>query len=169
MNSSDASLVTLRAYAPSDAADTLTVFTDAITQTAASHYTAEQIDAWAQPGRRDLTRWDKAMSERGTVVAVQGAEVVGFSDVDQSGYIDMLFVSPRHLRRGIARTLLSFVEQQARSAGTAELTSDVSVAARPFFERFGFDVVREQQPIKDGVELINYRMRKNISSPSSVR
>jgi putative acetyltransferase len=51
----------------------------------------------------------------------------------------------------------------------AELTSDVSVAARPFFERFGFDVVREQRPSKDGVEMINYRMRKNISSPSSVR
>ncbi|WP_241983613.1 MULTISPECIES: GNAT family N-acetyltransferase [unclassified Cryobacterium] len=129
MNSSDASLVTLRAYDPSDAADTLAVFTDAITQTAGAHYTAEQIDAWAQPGRRDLTRWDKAMSERGTVVAIQGTEVVGFSDVDQSGYIDMLFVSPRHLRRGIARTLLSFVEQQARSAETAELTSDVSVTA----------------------------------------
>lgn len=170
VNDSDTPLITLRAYEPSDAAATLTVFTEAITQTAAAHYTVEQIDAWAKPGRRDLTAWDKAMSERSSVLAIQGTEVVGFSDVDRRGYIDMLFVSPRHLRRGIARTLLSFVEQQARSAETAELTSDVSIAARPFFERFGFDVVREQRPVKDGVELTNYRMRKNLGSPSvSVR
>jgi putative acetyltransferase len=166
VTNSDVSLITLRAYEPSDAAATLNVFTEAVTQTAAAHYTAEQIDAWAKPGRRDLTVWDKAMSERASVVAIQSAEVVGFSDVDQRGYIDMLFVSPRHLRRGIARTLLLFVEQQARSAATAELTSDVSVAARPFFERFGFDVVREQRPVKDGVEFTNYRMRKRLSSPS---
>jgi putative acetyltransferase len=163
VNDSDVSPVALRAYEPADASDTLAVFTEAIIQTAAAHYTAEQIEAWAKPGRRDLATWDSAMRERGSVVAVQDSELVGFSDVDQHGYIDMLFVSPRHLRRGIARTLLSFVEEQARSAGTLELTSDVSVAARPFFERFGFDVLREQRPVKDGVEMTNYRMRKRIS------
>lgn len=129
MNDSDVSPLTLRAYESCDAAATLTVFTEAITQTAAAHYTAAQIDAWAKPGRRDLTVWNTAMSERATVVAVQDAEVVGFSNVDQSGYIDMLFVSPRHLRRGIARTLLVLIKRKARSAGTPELTADVSVAA----------------------------------------
>nr|WP_256336089.1 GNAT family N-acetyltransferase [Microbacterium sp. cf332] len=107
------------------------------------------------------------MSGRATVVAVAGEEVVGFSDVDGDGYIDMLFVSPRHLRRGIARTLLCFIEQRARSAATPELTSDVSIAARPFFESVGFRVVREQHPVKEGVELTNYRMRKALSPPSS--
>lgn len=167
MNVSDAPPVTLRPYRPADAAATLTVFTEAITQTAAVHYTARQIEAWAQPGRRDLPSWNDAMSGRATVVAVAGEEVVGFSDVDGDGYIDMLFVSPRHLRRGVARTLLGFVEQQARSAATPELTSDVSIAARPFFESVGFHVVREQHPVKEGVELTNYRMRKALSPPSS--
>ena len=160
MNASDTPPVTLRPYRSADAAATLTVFTEAITQTAAAHYTPEQIEAWARPGRRDLPSWDQAMSDRASVVAVRGDEVVGFSDVDGDGYIDMLFVSPRLVRRGIARTLLGFVEQRARSAATPELTSDVSVAARPFFESVGFHVVREQRPVKDGIELTNYRMRK---------
>ena len=112
MNVSDALPVTLRPYRLADAAATLTVFTEAITQTAAAHYTARQIEAWAQPGRRDLPSWNDGMSGRATVVAVAGDEVVGFSDVDGNGYIDMLFVSPRHLRRGIARTLLGFIEQR---------------------------------------------------------
>jgi putative acetyltransferase len=146
---SDAPPVALRPYEPAAASGTLTVFTEAIVQTAAAHFTAEQIEAWAKQGRRDLATWDSAMIERRSVVAVQGGEVVGFSDVDQQGYIDMLYVSPRHLRRVIARTLLGFLEEQARAAGTSELTSDVSVAARPFFERFGFEVLREQRPISD--------------------
>jgi putative acetyltransferase len=163
VNDSDESALILRAYEPSDAAATLAVFTEAITQTSAAHYTAEQIDAWARPGRRDLAVWDTAMSERASVVAIQDSQVVGFSDVDQRGYIDMLFVSPKHLRRGIARALLVFIEQKARSAWTPELTADVSLAARAFFERSGFEVVREQRPTKDGIELINYRMRKELS------
>ncbi|MFS0712276.1 GNAT family N-acetyltransferase [Microbacterium sp. 2P01SA-2] len=166
MNTSDSPTVSLRPYRSADAAATLAVFTEAITQTAAAHYTSQQIDAWARPGRRDLPSWDEAMSGRASVVAVVGDEVVGFSDVDGDGYIDMLFVSPRHLRRGIARTLLGFVEQRSRSAATPELTSDVSIAARPFFESVGFHVVREQHPVKEGVELTNYRMRK-VLSPSA--
>jgi putative acetyltransferase len=164
VNTPDTPALTLRVYTPADAAATLTVFTEAITQTAAAHYTAAQIDAWAKPGRRDLATWNNAMSERASVVAVLGGEIVGFTDVDKSGYVDMLFVSPRHLRHGIARTLLTFVEDQALSAAIPELTSDVSVAARPFFERFGFAVVREQRPIKEGIALTNYRMRKGLSA-----
>jgi hypothetical protein len=53
------------------------------------------------------------------------------------------------------------------SAGTPELTADVSLAARAFFEHSGFEVVREQRPTKDGIELINYRMRKDLSYPSA--
>jgi len=110
---------------------------------------------------------DTAMSERASVVAIQDSLVVGFADVDQSGYIDTLFVSPKRLRRGIARALLAFIERRARSAGIPELTADVSLAAQAFFERSGFEVVREQRPTKDGIELINYRMRKELSHPSA--
>lgn len=164
MNDSCAEPIVLRPYRPADAGATLTIFTEAITQTAAAHYTREQTIAWARPGRRSLRDWDRGMRARSSVVAVAGVEVVGFSDVDHDGYIDMLFVSPRWLRRGVARTLLRFVEQQARSTDAAELTSDVSFTARPVFERSGFEVVAERRPIKDGVELTNYRMRKDLSS-----
>ena len=46
------------------------------------------------------------MNDRASVVAVLGGEVVGFSDDDRSGHVDMLFVSPKHSRRGTAKTLL---------------------------------------------------------------
>ena len=156
--------VALRAYESADAAATLNIFTEAIIMTAAAHYTAEQVEAWAKPGRRDTSAWDVAMSERASVVAIHGTEVVGFSDVNEDGYIDMLFVSPAFLRRGVARTLLSFIEQQSRAAGVVELISDVSIAARPFFESIGFGLVREQRPVIEGIELTNYRMRKDLAA-----
>lgn len=163
MTNSETQRVSLRPYEPADAAATLSIFTDAITQTAAAFYSADQVDAWAKPGRRSPGTWHVAMAGRVSVVAVIGSEVVGFSDIDGNGYIDMLFVAPRYVRRGVARTLLGFLEQRAQEAWTSELTSNVSVAARPFFESIGFEVVREQRPVIDGIEMTNYRMTKAVS------
>ena len=155
--------VTIRAYRRSDAADTLTIFTEAITSTASGDYSPEQIRAWAKPGQRDLSTWHAAMESRDSIVATVDDAVVGFSDNNATGYIDMMFVSPRHLRLGVATHLLAFVERRARTAGFRELTANVSVTARPFFERFGFEVVAEQHPVRDGVELVNYAMRKLLT------
>ncbi|MBC7560665.1 MAG: GNAT family N-acetyltransferase [Dermatophilaceae bacterium] len=79
------------------------------------------------------------------------------------GYVDMMFVSPRHQRRGVARQLLAHVEAHARSEGTPALSAEASLTARPFFERAGFTVEAEQHPVKAGVELTNYKMRKELS------
>jgi putative acetyltransferase len=155
--------VAIRTYERSDATDTLTIFTEAITGTASGDYTPEQIRAWAKPGQRDLSTWHAAMETRNSIVATVDDAVVGFSDNDATGYIDMMFVSPRHIRRGVATRLLAYVERRARIAGFRELTADVSITARPFFERFGFEVVAEQHPVKDGVELTNYAMRKVLT------
>lgn len=154
--------VLLRPFEDADAAATLKVFTAAILETASADYSAEQVEAWARPGRRDLAVWREAMRARDAVVATVESEVVGFSDVSASGYIDMMFVSPRHARRGVARLLLAHVEARARREGVAELSSDVSITARPFFERHGFVAVAEQHPVREGVELTNHRMVKAL-------
>ncbi|MEB4615729.1 GNAT family N-acetyltransferase [Leucobacter sp. M11] len=161
--------VSVRPYEPADAGVTLTIFTDAITQTAAAHYRPEQIEAWARPGRRALADWDRERGERATVVAVLETEVVGFSDVDRDGWIDMLFVAPRYHRRGVARTLLGSIERGARAAGAAQLSADVSLPARPCFERIGFAVVREQRARAEGIALTNYRMVKELTASPSGR
>jgi len=154
--------VVIRPYEHSDAAETLAVFILAVTETASADYTAEQVQAWAQPERRDVGTWHAAMLARSSIVATVGGVLAGFSDVSPDGYVDMMFVSPRHQRRGVARQLLAHVEAQARSEGTPALTADVSITARPFFERHGFTVEAEQHPVKAGVELTNYKMRKEL-------
>jgi putative acetyltransferase len=152
--------VVIRPYEHSDAAATLAVFISAVTETASADYTPEQVQAWAQPEHREVGTWHAAMLARSSIVATVGGELAGFSDVSPDGYVDMMFVSPPHQRRGVARQLLAHVEAHAHSEGIPALSADVSITARPFFERHGFTVEAEQHPVKAGVELTNYKIRK---------
>lgn len=155
--------VEVRPYGNQDAPDTLKVFLAAITETASADYTAQQIQAWADADGRDLERWGAAMLGRGSVVGIVGGQVVGFSDVSPDGYVDTMFVAPTFLRRGVASALLASCEQRAREGNVGELTADVSITARPFFERHGFAVVAEQNSVTRGVALRNFKMRKPLS------
>lgn len=168
----------LRPYTKDDAAATLTLFLDAITVTAANDYSPEQVRAWARAEHRDPESWHLGMAERASFVATVNAEVTGFSDVDDSGYIDMLFVAPRHGRKGVGRTLLAEAERRVRQRGGRRLSATVSVTARPLFERSGFSVTSEQHPLRDGVSLPSFRMHRvlpahspgppQLSSPSAL-
>lgn len=155
-------VIAIRPYRLADAADTMAIFLAAVTETAAADYSPEQIQAWARPERRELTTWHTAMQERNSYLATVNGEPAGFSDVDPQGYIDMMFVSPRYLRLGVARHLIAHVEAHARAERLAELSANVSITARPFFESCGFVVEAKQHPVMVGVQLTNYAMKKNL-------
>ncbi|WP_241981186.1 GNAT family N-acetyltransferase [Cryobacterium algoritolerans] len=160
--STDRPVVVIRPYGHADAADTLAIFLAAVTETAAADYSPEQIQAWARPEAREQSAWHTAMQERNSYVTTMDGTPAGFSDVDSEGYIDMMFVAPRYLRRGVARQLIDHVEARARQEHLTELTADVSITARPFFERSGFTVEAEQHPVTAGVRLTNYKMKKKL-------
>lgn len=151
----------LRAYTPEDAPATLDVFRRAVRVTAARDYTAEQLAAWA-PDDLDPVAWATRRGAARTEVAVRDGAVVGFTDVDATGYVDMLFVDPGAARQGVALALLSWAVATAAAAGAVELTTHASLTARPFFEAHGFVVVAEQHPVRRGVALTNYRMRRPL-------
>ena len=148
----------IRPYAEADARATLSVFLAAVTETASLHYSAEQIAAWARPDERDVNKWNSARKSLNSYVATIGAEVAGFADVGDDGYIDMMFVAPKFGRRGVASALLAHLHHIAVGVGASELYTNASITARPFFEKHGFTVVAEQHPVTLGVEMTNYRM-----------
>ena len=160
--------ITIRPYASADAEESLDVFIEAVTRTAAADYTSEQIEAWARPNDRGLEDWDQARLGVDTFVAVVDGRVAGFSDVSAAGYVDMMFVSPAHGRQGVGHALMTFLEKHALAAGADQMSADVSLTARPFFEAHGFVVVAEQHPVIDGVQMTNFQMTKPLvqSEPS---
>jgi len=46
--------------------------------------------------------------------------------------------------------------------GISELTADVSITAKPFFEKQGYEVIRKQREERRGQILTNDKMRKEL-------
>jgi putative acetyltransferase len=94
--------------------------------------------------------------------AEQEGRLLGFMTIDAAGFVDLAFVAPAALGRGVGWHLHRAVEARARELGAWALTTEASRMARPFFERQGWSVLAEQTVTKRGVELTNYRMRKAL-------
>ena len=152
----------IRPYRDADASGTLAVFVLAVRETASAHYDARQIAVWA-PDDTDLAEWGARRAAVSTRVAEIDDQIVGFTDLDDAGHVDMLFVRPSFGRRGVASTLFDTVLVDARQAGLAALTVDASLTARVFFERNGFVAVAQQEVERDGVRLTNFRMRLELA------
>ena len=133
----------LRAYTVGDAEATLRVFLRAVRETARAHYSPDQIEAWAAD-HEDLDSWAAARAAAHTYLATIGDRVAGFTDLDDSGYIHMLFVDPDFGRRGVASTLLAHVIALGRARGVPALTTFASLTSRPVFERSGFVVTGQR-------------------------
>ena len=147
----------LREYRSSDCERLAILFYQTVHSVNAKDYTKEQLDAWAT-GRIDLRKWDESFLAHNTVVAVEEKKIVGFGDMDSSGCLDRLFVHKDYQGKGIASAICDKLEQSV--CGT--VFTNASVTARPFFERRGYRVVREQEVVREGVSLINYVMEKTV-------
>ena len=157
----------IRSYRQEDIKVIAELFYNTVHSVNASDYTDEQLDAWAD-GNINLEAWDRSFREHMTLVAVMASDeeegngqIVGFADMDSAGYLDRLYVHKDFQRRGIATVLCDCLEQ---SADAETITTHASITARPFFEKRGYKVVREQQVERKGVLLTNYVMKKGCSS-----
>lgn len=137
------------------------VFFSAVHDTASRDYTPEQIAAWA-PADIDSGMWASRMRALRPFVVELEDEIVGYADIQPSGYIDHFFVSGAYARQGIGAMLMNRIQQEAKLLGIGEITSDVSKTAEPFFVRHGFHVVKRGFPIHRGVTLENALMRKEL-------
>ena len=54
------------------------------------------------------------------------------------------------------------IENYSRSKNIKNLTTESSITAKPFFEKFGYKVIKEQQVYRLGQSLNNFVMKKEI-------
>jgi len=154
----------LRRFRAGDEPALLAVFRSSVHLVASRDYTPEQIAAWA-PLDMDETRWVERMRGIDPWVAERDGAIVGYADLQPTGYIDHFFVSGHHPRQGIGRALMTRLLAEAGRLGLAELTSDVSLTAEPFFARWGFEVVARHERAWRGVVIPNASMRKRMPPP----
>jgi GNAT superfamily N-acetyltransferase len=135
------------------------IFHDSIQQVARGDYTEEQLRAWS-PAEHSGEHWQRRTAALEVRVAVVESLVAGFIGFSHSGHIDLLFVRPEFIRRGIARALLLDAELVLRQLNVETGWTEASLTARPFFQTMGYRVVREQTVCCGGVDLRNCRMEK---------
>ena len=152
----------LRRYRTSDCGEMAKLFYDTVHSVNAADYTEEQLGAWAN-GKVDLEAWDRSFREHITVVAVEdrgdAEQIIGFGDMDSKGYLDRLYVHKDYQRQGVATAICDELE---RAVKAGKYTTHASITARPFFQKRGYRVVREQQVERCGILLTNFVMEKLI-------
>ncbi|ODU60157.1 MAG: hypothetical protein ABT02_07115 [Comamonadaceae bacterium SCN 68-20] len=151
----------IRPYQPGEESALYAVHYSAIHLVARRDYTAEQIRAWA-PYDTNMCQWANRIRAINPFVAELAGELVGYADLQSSGYIDHFFVSGKHPGQGIGTRLMQHLFQEAKARGITELTSNVSRTAQPFFEGFGFEVVEQHLPERRGVVIPNALMRWSL-------
>lgn len=147
--------VKIRKYRPSDCKEITELFYHTVHTVNAGDYRKEQLDVWAT-GKADLEKWNLSLQAHYSIVAVENDVIVGFGDIDESGYLDRLYVHADYQRKGIATAICDQLEWFVDS----DITTHASVTARPFFEKRGYGVVKEQQVERQGIFLTNYIMVK---------
>lgn len=147
--------VDIRQYRQSDCKELIELFYNTVHTVNAKDYTKEQLNAWAT-GQVDLERWNLSLQEHYSIVAVDNNVIVGFGDIDKTGYLDRLFVHADYQGKGIATAICNQLEQFVEG----NITTHASITARLFFETRGYKVIKEQQVERQGVFLTNYMMVK---------
>ena len=119
----------IRKYVSTDCKQVADLFYETVHSVNAKDYTIEQLDAWAD-GSADLEKWDKSFIENYTLVAVEDNCIVGFGDIDRTGYLDMLFVHKDFQGQGIASAICDSLE---KTITTDKITTHASITAKPFY------------------------------------
>lgn len=145
----------IREYRPEDCAELTRLFYDTVHTVNRKDYTPAQLDAWAD-GTPDLERWNQSLQEHFSLVALEGEQIIGFGDMDSTGYLDRLYVHKDYQGKGVATALCDRLEQ----AVSGTIVTHASITARPFFEGRGYVLVKAQQVERKGILLRNFVMEK---------
>lgn len=155
-------LIAIRQATQNDLDAIIQLFSETIEVVNAKDYSAEQIRVW-KAGASKQEKWLKKISEQYFLIAEIDKSLVGFGSIAHDGYLDFMYVSKDHQGRGVASEIYNSLEKFAVENGIGKIVSEVSITAKPFFEKKGFEVLQEQQVDIDGVQLRNYKMQKRLT------
>ncbi len=152
--------IVIRNYRLEDAKALMDIFYNTIHKVNIKDYTLEQVDAWAPKSNMKLEDWQERFKKNNPIVAIVDGKIVGFAEFRSDGYIDCFYIHHEWIGKGIGTALIKEIFIRAKKNKIKRVFVDVSITAKPFFEKKGFAVIRKQIIIRKGVELTNYPMEK---------
>lgn len=152
----------LRALTEADIPEIQELFRNTVLNVNIRDYTEEEVNDWASC-MEDENVVKELLDANCFIAAIDGnSKIIGFSSMNEEGYMHSMFVHKDWQGRGVATQLLSEVENKAREYGVSVITSDVSLTARTFFERNGYEVIRIQRQRANRLEMANFLMKKAL-------
>lgn len=153
---------TVRLAQPSDAVELKELFQNTVLAVNRRDYSQAEVEDWASCGD-NLSKMEDRIKTHYFIVAVnQESQIVGFSSITPQGYLHSMFVHKDFQGKGIATMLLEEIERYAITAGIMRITSEVSLTARPFFEKKGYIVEEEQKRKANQLSLTNFWMERGV-------
>ena len=153
----------IRQYAAGDARAIRQVFESSVRSIGPQDYSTEQVTAWVSNGPNEESIQTRCADGRITLLGLdEHGEVVAYIDLEPNGHIDHLYCSPQAAGTGLASTLYDQVETIARGRGDSRLFTEASEAARRFFSRKGYALVRRRELNINGVPIHNFDLEKYL-------
>jgi len=152
-------MITVRLFQVSDADQIAQLFHDTVREINRQDYSEAQVQAWA-PDDLHFRNWVEVCSNRFTYVADDSGVIAGFAELEVNGHIDCFYCHQNYQRQGVGKRLYAAIATKANELGVQRLFAEVSITAKPFFERMGFTVVMEQVVTRRGLSFRNYSMEK---------
>lgn len=137
------------------------LYYDTVVTINAKDYSEEQIRAWASTYNNEHG-WIRRMEEQYFYVALLQGKITGFASLDNSGYLDLIYVDKDRQREGIGSALLAQLEKTANELELAEINVQSSITAKPFFEARGFKLTGQKYKLVNDVPFMNAVMVKKI-------
>ncbi|MDE7082338.1 MAG: GNAT family N-acetyltransferase [Clostridia bacterium] len=144
----------IRRYKNNDCETISHLFYETVHSVNANDYKIEQISAWASNADSLKSKHNDLLKQYTLIAEINGI-IVGFGSINNSGYLDLLFVHKDYQKQGIATTLCNELEK-----GFSVIKTYASITAKPFFENRGYSVIKAQEVERYGIKLKNYEMIK---------
>lgn len=141
-------------------AELIDLFYETVHTVCIGDYNEDQLERWA-PKQADLVSWKQRLANNLCKVAFINSVLVGFAELTSDGHVDTMYVHKDFQHRGIAGALLNELQHIAAENEFRTLTTEASITAKPFFEKYGFEITRVKTKLYNGKEFINYEMKKH--------
>lgn len=153
----------IRPFTPEDTAAVYQLFYDTVHSVNLQHYTPEEVEAWVPSHTPDLQQWQERFLRQHTLLAEIDGHLAGFANLEVDGRnIDMVYTHKDFQGRGVATALVDRLEQEVVNNGRNRIELAASITARPFFEKRGYRLIRENEVHRHGVVLRNFIMVKQV-------
>jgi putative acetyltransferase len=155
----------IRPFMPSDTMALRDLFAQSIEELTAGDYTEDQRLAWIATAE-DAEKFADRLGSELTLIVQQEGEYLGFAALKDNTVLDMLYVHPYAVGRGVGTALVDALETLAKARGAEAITVEASDTAQPFFEARGYVAgQRNVVPLEDEW-LPNTTMTKQLAEKS---